>query len=251
MNKILFALLLASCAQAPKKEIVKQNLVLIQGVHLDGNAWNELKTKLDPETFSVMDLGRIGRDTETAASLKMIAEQSCAAIPEKSTVVAHSFGGAIANSMTGICPDKITKIIYVSALVPLNGEKPFDLMNKTDKTNYAKVVTYEKFKIVPKEASAFFRGTDPQVKTEGPLAELYSEWISLGGEAVIYDEAKFSAIPKVYLYTERDTVISLTTQFQYTSRTGIKHSDGIATGHFPMISNPEKLATLITKWTKN
>lgn len=251
MNKILFALLLAGCAQAPKKEIIKQNLVLIQGVHLDGSSWNDLKGKLDAESFSIMDLGRIGRDTETAASLKMIAEQSCAAVPEKSSLVAHSFGGAIANSMTGICPEKISKIIYVSALVPLNGEKPFDLMNKTDKTNYGKVVTFGKFKIVPKEAITFFKGTDAQVNTEGTLPQLYPEWSSLGSEAVIYDEAKFSAIPKVYLYTEKDTVISLTTQFQYTSRTGIKNSDGIPTGHFPMISNPERLAQLITKWSKN
>lgn len=253
MKNIFYVLLLVGCAaQAPKKpEVIKQNLVLIQGVHLDGNSWQELKAKLDSEAFSVMDLGRIGRDTETAASLKNIATESCTAVPEKSTLIAHSFGGAIANEMTGICPDKIERIIYVSALVPLNGEKPFDLMNKTDKMNYGKVVTFGKFKIIPKEAITFFKGTDSQVNTESPtLPQLYSEWTSLGAEAVVYDEAKFSAIPKVYLYTEKDPVISLTTQFQYTSRTGIKNSDGIPTGHFPMLSNPEKLAALISKWTK-
>lgn len=252
MKNLLYALLLVGCAaQAPKKsDVVKQNLVLIQGVHLDGSSWQELKAKLDPEAFSVMDLGRLGRDTEAAASLKSIAEQSCAAIPEKSTLVAHSYGGAIANQMVGICPDKITSIIYVSALVPLNGEKPFDLMNKTDKMNYGKVVTFGKFKIIPKEAITFFKGTDLQVNTQGNLPPLFAEWTSLGAEDVIYDEAKFAAIPKVYLYTEKDPVISLTTQFQYTSRTGIKNSDGIPTGHFPMLSNPENLAGLISKWTK-
>lgn len=252
MKNILFALLLVGCAAtAPKKsDVPKQNLVLIQGVHLDGSAWQDLKTKLDPDAFSVMDLGRVGRDTETAASLKSIAEQSCAAIPEKSTLVAHSYGGAIANQMVGVCPDKITRIIYVSALVPLNGEKPFDLMNKTDKMNYGKVVTFGKFKIIPKEALAFFPGTDAQVNTQGTLPPLFPEWTSLGAEDVIYDEAKFAAIPKIYLYTEKDPVISLTTQFQYTSRTGIKNVDGIPTGHFPMLSNPEKLSQLISHWTK-
>jgi pimeloyl-ACP methyl ester carboxylesterase len=249
MKNILIALLVFGCTHAPKKESTKQNLVLIQGVHLDGTSWNAVKAKLDPEIFNVMDLGRTGRDTEEAASLKNIAELSCAAIPEKSTLVGHSYGGAISNAMVGTCPDKIERIIYISAVVPLNGEKPFDLMNKTDRTNYSKVVTFGKFKIIPKEAMAFFQGTDAAIASPDLYPALYPEWISLTAEPVTYDETKFAAIPKAYIYTERDAVISLTTQFQYTSRTAIKNSDGIPTGHFPMISNPVRLAELITKWS--
>jgi pimeloyl-ACP methyl ester carboxylesterase len=251
MKNLILALLVFGCAQAPKKtSTLKENLVLIQGVHIDGSAWDQLKKALDPELFNIIDLGREGRDTGTPASLKGIATLSCQHIAEKSILVGHSFGGAIANEMVGICPEKISKIIYVSALVPLRGEKPFDLMNKTDNMNYSKVVTFGKFKIIPKEAKTFFAGTDSTVKPAATLPALYPEWSSLGSEMIQYDEAKFNAIPKVYLYTEKDTILSLTTQFQYTSRTGIKNSDGVPTGHYPMISNPERLAALITKWTK-
>lgn len=245
MKKLILLLLVVSCAQT--KKMTPKNLVFIQGVYLDGTVWQTLKSKMDGKAFKMIDLGRIGRDTRKPASLTQIATESCQMIPAASILVAHSFGGAISNQMAGICPEKISKIIYVTALVPLKGEKPFDLMNNTDKANVSKVVTLGKFKTIPK-GSTFYALADAMINSSTELPPLYPEWLSLGDEEINYDEAKFNAIPKAYIYTEKDAIISLTTQFQYTSRSGIKNSDGIPTGHYPMLSNPERLTVLITKW---
>jgi pimeloyl-ACP methyl ester carboxylesterase len=249
MKTLLLALLLVGCAQTPK-EIKKHNLVLIQGVHLDASSWDGVKKHLNPEEFTVTVVDRAGRDDKGPASLRNIAERSCALVLGPSTIVAHSYGGAIANAMVGTCPMKIRGIIYISGVVPLHGEKPFDLMNKTDNLGYSKIVTFGKFKIIPKEALTFYRIADPYIPTTALLPPLYAEWVSLGAEDVTFDPKVFSGIPKSYIYTEKDPLIGLTTQFQYTSRSGIKNYDGIATGHFPMLSNPEKLTQLITKWAK-
>ncbi len=246
MKKLILILLVVSCAQT--KKMTPKNLVFIQGVYLDGSVWKAVESKMDGKDFNMMDLGRMGRDNQTPASLTQIATESCQAIPAASILVAHSFGGAISNQMAGICPEKISKIIYVSALVPLKGEKPFDLMNKTDKANVSKVLTLGKFKTIPK-GSTFYAQTDAMINSTTELPPLYPEWLSLGAEEINYDEAKFNAIPKAYIYTEKDTIISLTTQFQYTSRSGIQNSDGIPTGHYPMLSNPERLTVLIAKWS--
>lgn len=250
MKKLLLLLvILGGCAQQTPKEVKKQNLVLIQGVHLDGTSWTEVKKRLEANNFTITLVDRAGRDDKGPASLRNIAERSCALIPEPSVVVAHSFGGAIANSMVGTCPQKIKSLIYVSAMVPLHGEKPFDLMNKTDNANYQKIVTFGKFKIVPK-ALEFFKGADPVIPSTATLPPLYAEWTSLGAEDVTFDPKVFETIPKAYISTEKDPVVSLTTQFQYSSRSGIRNYDGIATGHFPMLSNPEKLSQLIMKWAR-
>lgn len=245
MKKFILLLLVVSCAQT--KKITPKNLVLIQGVYLDGTAWQAVKSKMDGNAFNMMDLGRLGRDTQTPASLTQIATESCRAIPAASILVAHSFGGAISNQMVGICPEKISKIIYVAALVPLAGEKPFDLMTKTDKANISKVVTLGKFKSIPK-GSTYYTFSDTMINSTTELPPLYPEWLSLGAEEIKYDEAKFNAIPKAYIYAEKDPILSLTTQFQFTSRSGIQNSDGIPTGHYPMLSNPERLTVLISKW---
>ncbi len=248
MKNLFLFLLLVGCAQT-QKPVKKHNLVLIQGVHLDGQSWNEVKNRLNPEEFTVTITDRAGRDDNNPASVRNIAERSCALFQEPSTIVAHSYGGAIANAMVGTCPMKIRGIIYISALVPLHGEKPFDLMNKTDNAAYSKIVTFGKYKIIPK-ANVFFTGADPMIPATATLPNLYAEWLSLGGEAITHDPKVYSSIPRAYIYTEKDPVVSLTTQFQYTSRSGIKNYDGIQTGHFPMISNPEKLTQLIVKWAK-
>lgn len=245
MKNLLILLLVMSCAQT--KKTAPKNLVFIQGIYLDATAWRPVKEKMDATAFNMMDLGRQGRDTQKPASLTQIAKMSCKTIPQNSILVAHSFGGAISNQMAGICPEKISKIIYVSALIPLKGEKPFDLMTKTDLANHSKAVTFGKFKIIPKAGNVFFPMTDATIHSSTQLPPLYSEWLSLDSEAISYDEFKFGAIPKAYILTEKDSIISLTTQFQYTSRTGIKNTDGIPTGHFPMLSNPERLSVLITK----
>jgi pimeloyl-ACP methyl ester carboxylesterase len=249
MKNLILILLLVGCAQT-QKPVKKHNLVLIQGVHLDGSSWDEVKKRLNPEEFTVTIVDRAGRDDKGPASIRNIAERSCALFQEPSTIVAHSYGGAIANAMIGTCPMKIRGIIYISALVPLHGEKPFDLMNKTDNAAYQKIVTFGKFKIIPKEALTFFNGADPMIPSTAVLPPLYSEWTSLGAEDVTFDPKVFASIPKAYIYTEKDPVVGLTTQFQFTSRSGIKNYDGIQTGHFPMVSNPEKLTNLIVKWAK-
>lgn len=245
MKNLFLIFLFISCSTTPKKP--DQTIVLVQGVHVDGGVWAELKTSLKEHGLKTMDLNRLGRDSEEAASLGKIAELSCQQIPHKSILVAHSYGGAIANRMVGVCPEKLSRIIYVSAIVPLKHEKPFDLMNKTDQRNYSRVVTFGKFKIIPKDANTYFKGTDTFIKKDQKLPTLHSEWISLISEDINYDENKFKSIPKSYIYTKNDPILSLTTQFQYTSRTKIKDVTGINTGHYPMLSNPKKLSEVIFK----
>jgi pimeloyl-ACP methyl ester carboxylesterase len=75
--------------------------------------------------------------------------------------------------------------------------------------------------------------------------------MSLTEEPIEYNVTHFNAIPKVYLYTAKDPVITLSTQTRYTERTKITDTDSLATGHFPMLSDPTTLAALLQKWAKN
>ena len=54
------------------------------------------------------------------------------------------------NEMTGICPENISKIIYVAALVPLNGEHPTDQLKGIDQKLYMSFVEVGKDRTTPK-----------------------------------------------------------------------------------------------------
>ena len=247
MKKIFLLSLLVGCSIiSPKPE---QTLILIPGLHVADDIWTEVVPQLESFRYNVVNLGRIGRDTETAPSLTSIAEQSCQNIPLKSVLVAHNFGGAIANRMVGICPEKIERIVYVTAIVPLNKEKPLDQLNKTDQRNYSKIVTFGRFKIVPRDAKSFYQGTAPELNADS-YRPLHSEWISLISESIKYDEENFKKIPKSYINTQGDPLLSVTTQFKYMSRLGINDVQSLKADHYPMLSQPKELAQMIVESIK-
>jgi len=129
---VLSALFLVSCATTKTNSTSQKTVVLVHGAHLDGSSWNSVKKILETSNQKVLAPTMPGRDNNKNVDLNTYAQFTCDQIPENSIVVGHSQGGAVANQMIGICPEKIRKIIYVTAVVPLNGERPFDLMEKRD-----------------------------------------------------------------------------------------------------------------------
>ena len=251
MKNLILFFLIVGCAHSPKPETSPKRIVLIQGVHLDELSWGPVKSRLETHGYEIQTLNRLGRDRAPSASLRDIARQSCEAVPKRSTVVAHSFGGAIVNAMVGICPEKIARIIYVSALVPISGEKPFLQMSNHDQMEYGKAVDFKMGQIKPKNPYQFFKVTDPTYRYHKRTAPpLYGESMNLSMEAVEYDEKVLKEIPRSYIYTLKDNVISLKTQEFYTSRSQITQTAGVQTGHFPMISNPEALTMEILNFAK-
>ena len=251
MNKLFLLLLLAACSGAPKQP-VKPNIVLLSGFHIDESAWLNVKFRLMDSGYEVTNIGRVGRDTEKPASLKEIAKLSCELTPEKSTIVAHSYGGVIASGMSEVCPTKIKKIIYISAIIPLIGEKAFEQLKRTDQKDYAKVVEFTKEKIHPKSAKEFFKVTEPKYHVDKlSQPKLHPEWMSLTKETVEYNDDVFRKIPKVYIFTLKDTTIKFDTQTYYASRFDIKKTTTMDdAAHFPMLSDPDKLAKEIDNFAR-
>jgi pimeloyl-ACP methyl ester carboxylesterase len=248
LTTILATVIGMGCAHSPKTNAPVEampdpkNIVLIQGVHLDGGSWDAVKDRFDAKLFNVTTFDRVGRDTPKPGSLKDIATQSCERIVIQATLVAHSFGGAIANEMVGICPSKITKVIYVSAVVPKNREMPFKLLTGVGAKNYGKMVTFKNKKIIPKDAQTFFKYGDPVYDFKSvPVPTLYPEWKSISSAPVHYENSRFQAIPKVYLFTDQDIVMTPAIQAKYAKRLKSAATGHLATGHFPMLSDPNAL----------
>lgn len=253
MKNIFILLLFVGCALTKEELSVRpeKTLVFIQDYHLDGKSWDDVKNRIPADQFGMMNLDRMGRDRKKPASLKDIAKMSCSTIPLKSILVAHSYGGAIATDMMGICPFKILKIIYISAVVPKDGEKPFDrVKNQEAQKLYAKAVTMDGKKITPRGPKTFYKIMDPNIDLNKNLPTLYPEYLSLNFEKVSYNPVLFKSLPKVYIYTENDPVVPMDVQKMFVRGAYIDQTEGIASGHYPMISQPEKLAGLILLWAK-
>jgi pimeloyl-ACP methyl ester carboxylesterase len=262
MKKIFLLLLVVSCARTNVKNISppssemrtsntasEKTLVFIQGFHLDEKSWGAVISNIPKNEFLIHTIARANSDKPKAATLKAIAKRGCQGISADSILVAHSFGGAIANQMFGYCPQKILKIIYISAIVPFNDELPFARMSdEKAQAHYAQAVTFEEHVITPKDPETFYKVMDSEVAYSAANSpKVYPEQTSLSEEELIYNEDKFKVLPKAYIMTTKDNVVSKDTQLMYIKDAAIENVGKISTGHFPMISAPEDLADLILK----
>jgi pimeloyl-ACP methyl ester carboxylesterase len=237
MKYYLFALLVifSACSHAPGSKPKATN-VFIHGSHMDGEVWTpviELLTNMDNMVVTLK-----GRAENEHISLTEMASDVCSKISIRSNLIVHSFGGAVANQMVGICPKKIERIIYVTAIVPLKGEQAFDLMSAKDQAAYGKAVVFTKNRIRPKESKIFWATFDPEISTKNiPMLTLYTESFKTGEDQITYDTTTFDKIPKCYIYTTKDPLISLATQEKYAKRITLNKTEKLEVGHYPMLSD--------------
>ncbi|MNK07462.1 Pyrethroid hydrolase [compost metagenome] len=242
----LVALFLASCTHKPE-ESVRKSVVFIHGSHFDSGAWSQVLPELQ-DLYDTHTITLMGRDEVEHASLTEMAKDACEQVQTPSVMVGHSFGGAVINQMMGICPEKVQGIVYVTALVPLKGEKPFDAMGKADQAAYEKAVTFKKDRIVPKATATFLKAMDADVIVKPlPDVRLYSESYIGGADPIIYEDAAFAQVPKYYIYATHDQIVQMTSQKKYTDRTKMRKTESVESGHLPMLSKPKELAGALKK----
>lgn len=225
---------------------------MINGSHLDEASWDQVVKNLKASNYSVKTVSRWGHDPDKPLHFKQIAENACQKINNVSILVAHSFGGALANEMVGVCPMKISKIIYIAALVPLDGEHPADQLKGSDQKNYMSVVNVTSDRISPKSQVEFLMTMDADIKSEQTsLPKVFPEPLIIQGDVIEFSSAAFNLIPKYYIFTANDKIIPLEWQKKISQRIKLAGSDTIQTGHLPSISNPDKLAEILKSFIQN
>jgi pimeloyl-ACP methyl ester carboxylesterase len=242
-------------AAALSTEQAVTTVVFIHGAHLRGSAWQPVATELKSAhvTSHILDLpGRDNTVTPSSITLNHAAKALCErtnALPQPQVWVMHSQGGAVAHEALASCNKaEISNLIYVSAVAPIEGAKPFALLNKNDENNYFKGVTYEDgwMKITNQaEYVASFTNT----QSRSLKAKVWSQSVdepAVTGEGKVYlNKTKLDAIPKAYVFAKEDKIISYATQQKIAQSIGATQTYSITSGHLPMITQPVALADAI------
>ncbi|MDK2593584.1 alpha/beta hydrolase [Pseudoalteromonas obscura] len=233
----------------------ESTVVFIHGAHLRGSAWQPVATELKNAQIVPHILDLPGRDNKVAPktiTLSHAAEALCKrtnGLPQPQVWVMHSQGGAVAHEALASCNRaEVSHLIYVSAVAPFEGAKPFALLNKDDESNYFKGVTYEDgwMKITNQsEYVASFTNT----KSKSLQAKVWTQSVdepAVTGEGKVHlNKDKLDTIPKVYVFAKEDKIISYTTQQKIAQSIGATKTYSIESGHLPMITQPVALADAI------
>lgn len=169
----------------------------------------------------------------------------------RTILVGHSQGGALITQATNRCSKKIQGLIYIAAVVPDSGTSAFADLSSEDEEWFSKCAELNKSRKVWKLLAnaplheAFMSELSTQEANK--YKSLFVDEPSLIGEEILhYNEDVFRQIPKIYIETVNDRIITLATQRRIQAKRSWTGAYSIFSSHSPYFSHPVLLSKAIT-----
>jgi pimeloyl-ACP methyl ester carboxylesterase len=227
--------------------------VLIHGAWFGGWCWSKLTPLLEQAGHRTVtfDLPAHGEDSSpvSSASLQSYTDRVAQVLeqqPEPVILVAHSMGGVVASQVAERHPERIQTLVYVSAYLLRESESLHQIVGSDRE---AKLGTY----LVVNEPQGTLGIREEGLK-EALFADCPDEDVSRA-KAQYRDEPlaplatpvsvsteRFGRVPRVYIQTLQDRVVSPTAQKQMYTASPCQQVFSLETGHLPFFAAPDKLA---------
>lgn len=231
--------------------------VLVHGAWADESAWGFVRNELAQKAnVVVVNLPAHGIDLTDAhnVSLKDYVNTVVKAVnqqPGKVTLVGHSMAGVVISQVAEMIPQKISKLVYVSAYLPKNGEDLLSLSKQDAQSKVGGALEFnadysaariKKDLIVPAvcaDCPAFMQDILVKYHKEEPAKPL--------GEKVTLTKTKFGSVPKYYIHTTQDAAVGYELQKQMVKNNGtIKKTFDMNTSHLPFVVQPQAFVRILT-----
>jgi pimeloyl-ACP methyl ester carboxylesterase len=257
---LALVLCFAATAGAADARPGKGTFILVHGAFFDASGFAQLSAALERRGYRAMAIDLPGRGAKPAdphaVTLRMYRDAVLDAVhASKSPVwlVGHSFGGIVVSEAAEAEPDGIAGLIYLAALLPRSGESLTALLPQDTRTTMgpgdflpdpasgvATIARGQRLRLFCADCPADLRGAFADRLVPEPLRPL-------SGQVAL--TARFSRVPKAYLYTRNDAILSYAFQQTMVQRTPVRETATLDTGHAPFLSDPDRLADALVSLT--
>jgi pimeloyl-ACP methyl ester carboxylesterase len=254
LSLLLFTALTACGACSDDKPGEGKTFVLVHGAFMGAAGWGPVAEELRDHgaAVTVVELPAHGQDATPASAASLAAYvarvgQAIDASGKPVILVGHSMGGIVISQVAERRPADIAKLAYVAAYVPANGQSLLDLATTDQASELGK-------HLLPREDGTLDVATDAFANlfcadcTEAARASLLAGYRAEPGaplQTKVALGAAFAAVPKIYLRTTRDLVISPALQSQMIATTPMQRTQDLTTSHMPLLSAPTKVAAAL------
>lgn len=205
--------------------------VLVHGAFCAPSVWNGVRDRLRELGHDVIVPTLTMGDAR--AGLSQHVREVERALPEKATLVGHSYGGMVIRVVADRAPDRVERLVYVDAFVPESGESMFDCRPELERALRDRAV----WGLIP-PPDPWFLGveTDEQARYLGdtgrslPVAAA-EEQVSVGAPTV----------PAVYVFCTRSGFAKTAAR----ARAAGWPVHELDTAHMVPLTRPRELADLI------
>ncbi len=233
--------------------------VLVHGAWEEGAMWDHVSPilKSHNHTVTAIDLPGHGanRGSDPAVTTELYIEALIDVINRLDSsvvLVGHSMNGALISNVAERIPEKIERLVYVTAFLLRNGDNVFDTMaGDTDAEVFSEIefTDDQAFATLPEPALRRVGLHDVDDTEIQRILPFMAEWQSSEPflAKVVLSERNFGSIPKTYIRTTLDRMISPRLQSLMIENWNVDSVFEITSGHFPTSSKPAELADALLK----
>jgi len=161
-------------------------------------------------------------------------------------LVGHSFAGFIVTKVAEEMPEKIEKLVYVASAIPYEGKTAVEVFTEDKESEFLENLIFSEDKseaTMSRETIkdiVFTGATDAQI--DALLPKLVAQATKPFFEQVITTPENFGSVPKAYVETTLDRVITINGQRHCQKMVGIDEVITLERGHVPLETAPRELA---------
>jgi len=235
----------------------KKTILLLHGAWEGAWAWGDTQPLLEAKGHKVhsFDLPGHGEDKTPISEITLqvyadAVRKEIDKIGEPVVLVGHSFAGYIIARAAENNSENIEKVVFVASAVPYDGKTAAQIFEEDEGSELMKSLIISEDKSYATISRENVRdvivttATEDQIDMIMPL--LVPQAVNPFYEPVVTGE-NFAKVPKAYIETKKDRVISLKAQRLVQKEAGISEALTLDDGHVPLLTQPNELAEALAK----
>ena len=236
---------------------MEKTFVLVHGAFAGQYAWDMVKPMLEQAGYKVvtLDLPGHGDDTTppgevTFANYVDAVGEQLAAEPGQVTLVGHSMAGMVISAVAEQMPDKIDKLIYLSAYLPKDGDDLQTLSSGDPESligpNLAFAADFSSASLPSDVVVQVFAGDCSDEIKALVVAKNKPEPLAAFQTKVVLTDANFGRVPKFYIETLKDQGVGNGLQRKMVAANGhVQQVYSLDCSHSAYFAKPAELTALL------
>jgi pimeloyl-ACP methyl ester carboxylesterase len=231
--------------------------ILIHGAWEESRMWDDVSPILQQNvhTVTAIDLPGHGKNKQTLTQVTMAGYIQAVVdmikwLDHQVILVGHSMNGALISQVAEQIPEKIERLIYVTAFLLKDGGSVLKAMQSDVDGEVLTEIVFsddQAYATLPEPALRRIGFHDLEETVIQRFLPLMAEWQATDpfmAKVVLSDE-NFGSVPKTYIRTSIDKMVSPALQDTMIANWEVESVLDLESGHFPAFSVPEKLADLM------
>lgn len=169
-------------------------------------------------------------------------------------LVGHSLGGMAISAAAEARPDHVSRLVYLCALLPVDGESTMDLLGINPDQSVIGDFEFAEdglsYSLPPARRRAVLYHDCPTDLADPALDRLVPQALRMTQDPIRLTPDRFGRIPKTYLETTDDAAVHLPFQRAMIARYPEIAVETLDCAHSPFFACPDRLAALIDGETR-